>query len=102
MHPYIDIMTINRSTRLSQLFNYNKFLKLKKYTIIFDLHNSIRSRLITFNFNCKIIRLKKPRFNRFYCFTFTLIDLKIASRCLECIIAWEKYGKMEMLYLKLC
>ena len=69
MHPYIDIlMTINRSTKLSQLFNYNKFLKSKKYTIIFDLHNNIRSRIITFNFNCKIIRLKKPRFNRFLLF----------------------------------
>ena len=69
MHPYIDIlMTIDRSTKLSQLFYYNKFLQSKKYTIIFDLHNSIRSRLITFNFNCKIIRLKKPRFNRFLLF----------------------------------
>ena len=55
MHPYIDIlMTINRSTKLSQLFNYNKFLKSKKYTIIFDLHNSIRSRIITFNLIVKL------------------------------------------------
>ena len=77
MHPHIDtLMTINRSTKLSQLFNYNKFLKSKKYTIIYDLHNSIRSRLITLNFNCTIIRLKKPRFNRFLLFFFYINRFK--------------------------
>ena len=87
MHPYIDIlMTINRSTKLSQLFNYNKFLKSKNYTIIFDLHNNIRSRLITFNFNCKIIRLKSLVLIDFYCFSSISTGSKIASRFQECII----------------
>ena len=71
MHPFIDIlMTIDRSTKLSQLFYYNRFLKSKKYTIIYDLHNSLRSRMITLNLNAKIKRLKKPRLNRFFLFYF--------------------------------
>ena len=81
MHPDIDIlMTINRSTKLSQLLNYNKFLKSKKYTIIYDLHNSIRSKIITFNLNCKIMKLKNLALIDFYCFSSTLIGLKKTSR----------------------
>lgn len=70
-HPDVDaIITISKSETLNNVLHFKKFLRNKNYNIIFDLHNSLRSRLLLFGYKSKIFRLYKPRIKRFLLFNF--------------------------------
>lgn len=70
-HPDIDaILSISKTDTLNKLFHFKNYLIKKNYDIIFDLHNSLRSRVILFGNKSKIFRLHKPRFKRFLLFNF--------------------------------
>lgn len=70
-HPDIDaILTFSKSSTFSELLHFKNYLKNKNYDIIFDLHNSLRSRILLFGNKSKIFRLNKPRIKRFLLFNF--------------------------------
>ena len=67
----IDILvSIKRGHRLHRLIEVRNYLKSKRFNIIFDLHNSIRSNIVTYQISEKIFRIKKPRFLRYLLFFF--------------------------------
>jgi lipopolysaccharide heptosyltransferase II len=70
-HPKIDrVIELNSNSSLKDLLELNKFIKSSNYSRIFDLHGSIRSRLITKGIRRIISRVKKPRFKRLVLFQF--------------------------------
>ena len=70
-HPKIDrVIELNSKSSLKDLLEFNKFIKSSNYNRIFDLHGSIRSRIITKGIGQSISRVKKPRFLRFILFQF--------------------------------
>ncbi|MFL2982878.1 MAG: glycosyltransferase family 9 protein [Candidatus Neomarinimicrobiota bacterium] len=70
-HPDIDrLISIKSNMSLKELFDYNRYIKRNNYDIIYDLHNSIRSNLLTLSFMSQIFQIKKPRFKRFMLFYF--------------------------------
>ena len=70
-HPEIDrVIELNSKSSLKGLLEFNKFIKSSNYNRIFDLHGSIRSRIITKGIGQSISRVKKPRFLRFILFQF--------------------------------
>ena len=70
-HPDIDsLLTLSKKSTFLEIWSFTKYLKNKNYELIFDLHNSLRSNLITTLSKGKIFQLKKPRFKRFLLFTF--------------------------------
>ena len=70
-HPEIDrVIELNSNSNFKELLEFNKFIKSSNYNKIFDLHGSIRSRLITKGIGQSISRVKKPRFLRFILFQF--------------------------------
>ena len=70
-HPDIDILiSIKRRHRLNRLIDIRNYLKSKNFNIIFDLHNSIRSNIVTYQISEKIFRIKKPRLLRIFIFFF--------------------------------
>lgn len=70
-HPDIDrLITIDSKKTIRDLWWFKKYITDQDYSFIFDLHNSLRSRLILFNQSTEILRLKKPRLNRFKLFYF--------------------------------
>ena len=69
MHPDIDILiSIKRNENLNKLLGLRNSLKLKKYNLIYDLHCSLRSKIITYQISGKVYRIKKPRLARFLLF----------------------------------
>ena len=71
MHPDIDfLITIKRNQNFNKLLELRNYLKLKKFNFIYDLHNSIRSNIITYKIPGEIHRIKKPRLYRFLLFLF--------------------------------
>ena len=65
MHPDIDnLLSINRIQSFKKLLELRKYLYEKRFQIVYDLHNSIRSNILTYRISKKIFRLKKPRFKR--------------------------------------
>ncbi len=70
-HPDIDILlSINPKSTLRELWNFADYLQEKKYKIIFDLHNSIRSNILLFRISAKFYQIKKPRIKRLMLFLF--------------------------------
>ena len=70
-HPDIDyLISINKQSTIRELLELRRYLMAKDYDIIFDFHNSIRSNILTYNYNCKFYQIKKPRWNRFLLFLF--------------------------------
>ena len=70
-HPEIDrVIELNSNSNFKELLEFNKFIKSSNYNKVFDLHGSIRSRLITKGIGQSISRVKKPRFLRFILFQF--------------------------------
>lgn len=70
-HPCIDaLLTVSKQSTFKKLMQFRKYLNSKNYNIVFDLHNSIRSRIISFTISPNIFRLKKPRIARFLLFNF--------------------------------
>ena len=68
-HPDLDILiSIKKSLSFYGLFKYSKFLSNKNFSIVFDLHNSIRSKILIFGLKSKKHILIKPRWKRFMLF----------------------------------
>jgi len=71
LQPDIDrLVILNGRTATKGLFKMNGYIHSSKYDKIYDLHGSIRSRIITFGLNKITTRVKKPRFLRFMLFQF--------------------------------
>ncbi len=71
MHPDIDsLLSIKRKQSFRKLLDIRKYLRDKKFRFVYDLHNSIRSNILTYGISTKIYRLKKPRLKRFGLFFF--------------------------------
>ena len=70
-HPDIDLLlSISRRSTFLELWDFSKYLYRKDYSLIFDLHNSIRSNIITFHSKSPLYQLKKPRLKRALLFSF--------------------------------
>ena len=70
-HPDIDsLISINKEFSIIELLDFGNYLKEKKYNIIFDFHNSIRSNILIYNYPGVVYQIKKPRWNRFMLFYF--------------------------------
>ncbi len=68
-HPDLDVLiTMKRKSSLYSLYMYSKFLRAKKYSIVFDLHNSLRSKIVTLSLRGKVKKIIKPRLSRFLLF----------------------------------
>ena len=73
MQPDIDrLVVLNSSSGVNDLIKLNRYIKSSEYDIIFDLHGSIRSRIVTLGLNETVSRVKKPRLSRFILFQLHL------------------------------
>ena len=73
MQPDVDrIIELNSEVGIKGLVELNGYVKLSKYDKVFDLHGSIRSRIITLGLNNITSKVKKPRLLRFLLFQFHL------------------------------
>ena len=72
MHPDIDfLISIKRNQNFNKLLELRNYLKSKKFNFIYDLHNSIRSNIITYKIPGKISSHKENRvFTRSLLFFF--------------------------------
>jgi len=72
-HPDVDaVIALRKTPSIPYHWRFSKLIREKSFDLIFDLHNSLRSRLILANHNGQIETLKKPRWNRFLLFQFHL------------------------------
>ena len=70
-HPDIDaLVSISKRMSLIELWGFADHIRRKQYRHIFDLHNSIRSNLVTLRSSSPVYQLKKLRWNRFLLFYF--------------------------------
>lgn len=70
-HPDIDrIISFDSTTGLFGLMHFKEYIRLNRFDHIYDLHNSLRSRIICHGLNVPISRVKKPRISRFLLFQF--------------------------------
>ena len=70
-HPDIDrLIPLSKNMSGSDLWGFADYIRKQKYSIIFDLHNSLRSNIITFRTTTPVHQLKKPRWHRFMLFQF--------------------------------
>ena len=70
-HPDIDAMIpLSRSLSLKELWEFSDYVKEKAFVRIYDLHNSLRSRIVTLKTDSPIHRIEKPRWNRFMLYQF--------------------------------
>ena len=76
MHPDIDsLLSIKRKQSFRKLLDIRKYLRDKKFRFVYDLHNSIRSNILTYGISKKIYRIKKPRLKRFGLFFLHLLAI---------------------------
>tara|TARA_Y100001970_G_C14189041_1_gene834271 strand:+ start:518 stop:1525 length:1008 start_codon:yes stop_codon:yes gene_type:complete len=69
MQPDIDrIIELNSSIGFKGLIELNGYIKSSQYDKIFDLHGSIRSRIVTLGLNNITSKVKKPRLLRLFLF----------------------------------
>ena len=62
IHPNIDrIIVLNSDSGSTELMQLNRYIKLSEYDKVFDLHCSIRSKIITLGLNNITSKVKKPR-----------------------------------------
>ena len=72
-HPDIDfLLTLSKDSSLREIWSFTNYIKDKKYHIIFDLHNSLRSKIITSLSKTTLHQIRKPRLYRFLLFTFNI------------------------------
>ncbi|MBE17907.1 MAG: hypothetical protein CMH79_04010 [Nitrospinae bacterium] len=69
-NPYINkIISLPKNFNLKDLIKFGLLLNSKGYTIVYDLHGSLRSKIITMVMkNSCLKRFKKPRLKRFLLF----------------------------------
>ena len=107
MHPDIDgLLSINRKQSFKKLLELRKYLYEKRFQFVYDLHNSIRSNIITYGISRKIFRLKKPRLKRFGLFFFHInkFEKKFSSlRLFHNNIGsiWKNKDEIPSTYLKI-
>ena len=71
IHPNIDrIIVLNSDSGSTELMQLNRYIKLSEYDKVFDLHGSIRSRIVTLGLSKITTRVKKPRISRFFLYQF--------------------------------
>ena len=107
MHPDIDsLVSIKRNQSLNRLLELRSYLKLKKFNAIYDLHNSIRSNVLTYKISEKVYRINKPRFARFLLFFFhvnkfekTFSSLRLFHKNIGEI--WNRNDKIPPTYIKI-
>ncbi|MHB2150255.1 glycosyltransferase family 9 protein [Calditrichota bacterium LG25] len=64
-NPHLNtIFTFDDQAGLKGLLALRKRIKARNYDYILDLHNNIRSRILTFSLPAKIYRMKKNKFKR--------------------------------------
>ena len=69
MQPDIDrIIELNSTIGIKGLIELNGYVKSSHYDKVFDLHGSIRSRIVTLGLNNITARVKKPRLLRLLLF----------------------------------
>jgi len=69
MQPDIDrVIELNSAAGIKDLIGLNGYIKSSQYDKIFDLHGSIRSRIVTLGLNNITSRVKKPRLLRLLLF----------------------------------
>ena len=70
-HPAIDrIISFDPTTGLQGLMHFKEYIRSIGFDHIYDLHNSLRSRMVCHGFTVPISRVKKPRISRFLLFQF--------------------------------
>ena len=70
-HPGIDrLIPLSKKMSVLNLWKFSEYIRKQKFSIIFDLHNSIRSNIIASRAGCTVHQLRKPRWNRFLLFLF--------------------------------
>ena len=70
-HPDIDrLIPLSKNMTVTNLWEFSDYIRKQNYSTIFDLHNSLRSNIITFRTTRPVLQLKKPRWNRFMLFQF--------------------------------
>ena len=71
IHPNIDrIIVLNSDSGSTELMQLNRYIKSSDYDKVFDLHGSIRSRIVTLGLSKITTRAKKPRIPRFFLYQF--------------------------------
>lgn len=72
-HPDIDaVMALRKTPSVPYHWRFSRLIIEKRFDLIFDLHNSLRSKFIFSNYKGQMETLKKPRLNRFLLFQFHL------------------------------
>lgn len=70
-HPHIDaLIGIDKNKSLRGLWDFSHYINQQRYHHIFDLHNSLRSNLVTLWNSGPISQVEKPRWKRFMLFQF--------------------------------
>ncbi len=88
-NPHLNhLYEFDETTGLNGLIKLRKKIREKQYDIIFDLHNNIRSRILTFGQKGKIFRIKKGKLRRALLVYFKLNTYK------EAIPIPERYLKV--------
>ena len=107
MHPDIDrLLSINRKQSFKKLSEMRKYLYDKRFQFVYDLHNSIRSNVLTYGISKKIYRLKKPRFKRSGLFFFHINKFEKEFSSLRLFhdnigSIWNNKDKIPSTYLKI-
>jgi len=71
MQPNIDrIIALNSDSGATEMMQLNRYIKSSEYDKVFDLHGSIRSRIVTLGLSKITTRVKKPRIPRFFLYQF--------------------------------
>ena len=71
MQPNIDrIIVLNSDSGATEMMQLNRYIKSSEYDKVFDLHGSIRSRIVTLGLSEITTRVKKPRIPRFFLYQF--------------------------------
>ena len=70
-HPDIDrLISIPSKMNFRELWSFGGYLKRNGYDLIYDLHNSLRSNIVTFQSRSHVFQLQKPRWKRMMLFYF--------------------------------
>jgi heptosyltransferase II len=70
-HPDIDrLIPISKNMTGTNLWGFSNYIRKQDYSIIFDLHSSLRSSIVTLRTTRPVLQLNKPRWNRFILFHF--------------------------------
>ena len=107
MHPDIDcLLSLKRRQSFKKLFEMRKYLQSKRFHFVYDLHNSIRSNILTYGISKNIFRLKKPRLKRSLLFLFHINNFENTFSSLRLFhdnigSIWKNKDEIPSTYLKI-